>query len=73
MSWLFPSDGQIFGASAAATVLPMNIQDWGGGGLIFWYHIFIPFHTVHGVLQARILEWVAISSSSRPHFVRTLH
>ena len=45
----------------------------GGGGLIFWYHIFFPFHTVHGVLQARILEWVAISSSSRPHFVRTLH
>ena len=45
----------------------------GVGGLIFWYHIFFPFHTVHGVLQARILEWVAISSSSRPHFVRTLH
>ena len=45
----------------------------GVGGLIFWYHIVFPFHIVHGVLQARILEWVAISSFSRPHFVRTLH
>ena len=25
------------------------------------------------VLDARILEWVAISSSGRPHFARTLH
>ena len=23
----------------------------------------MPFHTIHGVLQARILEWVAISFS----------
>ena len=35
--------------------------------------LFLPFHTGHGVLQARILEYVAISSSSGPHFVRTLH
>ena len=32
---------------------------------------FLPFHTVHGVLQARTLEWVAISFSSGPDFVRT--
>ena len=31
------------------------------------------FHTVHGILTARILEWVAISFSSEPCFVRTLH
>ena len=31
------------------------------------------FHTAHGVLQARILEWVAISFSSGPCFVRILH
>ena len=37
-----------------------------------WCHIFLPFQTVHGVLQARILEWVAISFSSDPRFVRTL-
>ena len=41
-------------------------------GLIFWCHIFLPFHTVHGVLQRRILKWVAICFSSRPCFVRTL-
>ena len=30
------------------------------GGLIFWFHMFLPFTTIHGVLVARILEWVAI-------------
>ena len=43
------------------------------GELIFWGHIFLPFQTVHVDLQARILEWVAISSSSGPWFVETLH
>jgi len=28
MSWLFPSGGQSIGASASASVLPMNIQGW---------------------------------------------
>ena len=41
--------------------------------LTFGCHNFLPFHTVHGVLLARILEWVAISSSSEPCFVRTPH
>ena len=41
-------------------------------GLIFWCHIYLPFHIVHGVLMARILEWFAIISSSGPRFVRTL-
>ena len=31
------------------------------------------FHTVHGVLKARILKWFAIPFSSGPRFVRTLH
>ena len=44
-----------------------------GWGLIFQHHIFLPFHTVHRVLQAKIVEWVAISFSSRSHFARTLH
>ena len=30
------------------------------------------FHTVHGVLKARILKWFAIAFSSGPPFVRTL-
>ena len=43
------------------------------GEFIFHCHIFLPFHTVHGVLKARILKWSAIPFSSGPHFVRTLH
>ena len=43
MSQLFPSDGQRTGASASASVPPMNIQDWfpsGSTGLIsLQYHI----------------------------------
>ena len=38
MSWLFVSGGQNIAASASASVLPMNIQDWfplGSTGLIF--------------------------------------
>ena len=34
---------------------------------------FWPFHTVHGVLKARILKWFAIPFSSGSHLVRTLH
>ena len=43
------------------------------GEFIFHYSIFLLFHTVHGVLKARILKWFAIPFSSGPHFVRTLH
>ena len=43
------------------------------GEFIFQYPIFLPFHTVHGILKARILKWFAIPFSSGPHFVRTLH
>ena len=31
------------------------------------------FHTVHGVVKARILKWFAIPFSSGPHSVRPLH
>ena len=34
------------------------------GELIFQCPIFFPFHTVHGVLKARILMWFAIPFSS---------
>ena len=51
--------------SFISPLFPSSILDtsWPGG-LIFWYHIFLPFHTVHGVLMARILEWFAIPFSS---------
>ena len=56
-------------------LFPSSILDtfWPGGGLIFPCHIFLPFHTVHGILMTRILEWVAISSSNRSRFVWALH
>ena len=43
------------------------------GEFLFQYPIILPFHTVHGVLKARILTWFAIPYSSGPHFVRSLH
>ena len=43
------------------------------GEFIFQCPLFLPFHTVHGVLEARILKWFAIPFSSGPRFVRTLH
>ena len=36
MSWLFASTGQSIGASASASILPMNIQGWFPLGLISW-------------------------------------
>ena len=43
------------------------------GEFIFQCSVFLPFHTVHGVLKARILKWSAIPFSSGPHFVSTLY
>ena len=43
------------------------------GEFVFQCHIFLPFHSVRGVLNARILKWFAIPFSSGPCFVRTLH
>ena len=43
------------------------------GEFIFQCPIFLPFHTVPGVLKERILKWFAIPFSSGPYSVRTLH
>ena len=43
------------------------------GKFFFQYPTFLPFHTVHGVLKAKILKWFAIPFSSGPHSVRPLH
>ena len=43
------------------------------GEFLFQCPIFLPFHTVHGVLKARILKWFAIPFSSGLCFVRTVH
>jgi len=46
-------------------------SDLGGAHLLVLY--LLPFHTVDGFLQARILEWVVTFSSSGLCFIRTLH
>ena len=43
------------------------------GEFLFQYPIILSFHTVHGVLKARILKWFAIPFSNGPHSVRPLH
>ena len=55
----------LFSSSILGTYLPVEF--------IFQCPIFLPFHTVHGVLKARILKWFAIPFFSGPRFVRTLH
>ena len=40
------------------------------GRLIFQCPIFLPFHTVHGVLRTRILKWFAIPFSSGARLLR---
>ena len=61
-------------SEAFSPLFPSSILDTYRPKLfIFQGHIFLPFHTVHRVLKARILKWFAILFSSRPHFVRTLH
>ena len=57
-------------SGAISLLFPSGILDiYPPGGLIFRCRIFFPFHTVHGVLEARILEWFAIPFSSGPHFI----
>ena len=36
-------------------------------GTIFQWHIVLPFHTVHGILKARILKWFAIPTEYLNH------
>ena len=43
------------------------------GEFPFQYPIISPFHTIHGVLKARVLKWFAIPFSSGPHSVRPFH
>ena len=46
-----------------STLLSSILGTYQPGEFIFQYHIFLPFHTVHGVLKARILKWLAIQFS----------
>ena len=50
MSWLFASGGQSFGASASASVLPMNIQGWISFR-IDWFDLLAVQGTLKSLLQ----------------------
>ena len=56
-----------------STISSSILGTYWPGEFIFQCPICLPFHTVHGVLKARILKWFAIPFSSGPHFVRTRH
>ena len=43
------------------------------GEFIFQCPIFLPFHTVHRVLKARILRWLVSPFSNGPHSFKPLH
>ena len=65
MSQFFTSGGQRIGASASASVLPMNVCEVAQScpTLCDPMDCSLPGFSVHGILQARILEWVTISFS----------
>ena len=55
MSWFFTSGGQSIGASALASVLPMNIQDWFPLGLTGW-SLYSPRNSSKSLLQHHNLK-----------------
>ena len=76
MSWLFVSGGLSIGASASASVLPMNIQDWfplGLTGLISLQSKGLSnMEQVSSPIQALILLWHMIIASFSLFFWRFL-
>ena len=59
--WLHPLilSGVIFPLISSS-----NLSTYWPGEFLFQFPIILPFHTVHGVLAARILKWFAIPFSS---------
>ena len=61
MSQFFPTDGQTTGASAAASILPVNIQDWFPLGLI----------SLISLQSKGLLRVLPSSTIWKPQFFRT--
>ena len=68
--WLYPF---ILSGVISPVISSSILGTYRPGEALFQYPIILPFHTVHGVLKARILKWFAIPFSSGPHSVRPLH
>ena len=74
LKWLSSSSSSFILSGVISPLISSSILgNYRPGEFISQCPIFLPFHTVHGVLKARILKWFAIPFSSGPHFVRTLH
>ena len=68
--WLHPF---ILSGGISPLISSSTLGTYWPGEFVFQYLIILPFHTVCGVLKARILKWFAIPFSSGPHSVRPLH
>ena len=55
------------------SLFPNRLLDTFQPERLIWFHVFLSFHYCLWVLQAMILEWISISFSCEPHFVRILH
>ena len=68
--WLHPF---ILSGVISSLISSSILGPYRPGEFLFQYPIILHFHTVHGVLKARIMKWFAIPFSSGPHSVRSLH
>ena len=73
LKWLSCSSSFILSGVISPLISSSILGTYQPEEFIFQCAIFLPFHTVHGVLKVRILKWFAIPFSSGPHFVRTVH
>ena len=65
-SFLLWSSLSILSETISSLFWSSILDTYWPGGLIIPCYIFLHFHTVHGVLEARILKWFAIPFSSEP-------
>ena len=68
--WLLPF---ILSVGISPLISSSILGTYQPGEFIFQCPIFLPFHSVHGVLKARILKWLATPFSSGQQSVRPLH
>ena len=68
-----PSQPYILSGVISSLISSSILGTYQPGEFLFQYPIILAFHTVHGVLKARILKWSAIPFSSGPHSVRPPH
>ena len=66
----FGSIPSFFSGVISPLISSSILSTYQPGEFIFQCPTFLPFHTVHGVLKARILKWFAIPFSREPHSVR---